>query len=65
MRARTRECWQEATFRANGLAISHETQGTLCLEGGWTDLEEWLVSILTPQVPRQEVEGFVLHAPVE
>ena len=65
MRARTRECWQEATFRANGLAISQETQGTLCLEGGWTDLEEWLVSVLTPQVPRQEGAGGVLHVPVE
>lgn len=39
MRAQTREGWQEATFRANGLAVSQETRGTLCLEGGWTDLE--------------------------
>lgn len=65
MRARTREGWQEATFRANGLAVSQETQGTLCLEGGWTDLEEWLISVLTPQVLRQEVEGFVPHVPVK
>ena len=36
MRARTRECWQEATFRANGLAVSQETTGDPVF-GGWLD----------------------------
>lgn len=65
MRAGTWEGRQEATFRANGLAVSQGTRGTLCLEGGCTDLEKWLVSVLTPRCQRQQVEGFVPNVPLE